>query len=59
VLVDTDYWKGLIQWIDEKLVAEQKISPQDMEIFQLVDTAAEAVSVIEEFYKKYALKPNF
>jgi uncharacterized protein (TIGR00730 family) len=59
VLVDSDYWKGLIQWIKEKLVAEQKISAEDMEIFQLVDTAVEAVAVIEEFYKKYALKPNF
>jgi uncharacterized protein (TIGR00730 family) len=59
VLVDSDYWKGLIQWMEERLVAEQKISAEDMEIFQLVDTAAEAVTVIEEFYKKYALKPNF
>lgn len=59
VLVDSDYWTGLIKWIQEKLVAEQKISPEDMEIFQLVDTAAETVTVIEEFYRKYALKPNF
>jgi uncharacterized protein (TIGR00730 family) len=59
VLVDSDYWKGLIQWIEEKLVAEGKINAEDMEIFQLVDTAAEAVAIIEEFYNKYALKPNF
>jgi uncharacterized protein (TIGR00730 family) len=59
VLVDSDYWKGLIQWIQERLLAEQKISPEDLQIFQLVDSAAEAVTVIEEFYKKYALKPNF
>ncbi len=59
VLVDRDYWKGLVQWIEERLLAEGKISPEDMEIFQLVDSPEEAVGVIEEFYKKYALKPNF
>ncbi|HOX78531.1 MAG TPA: TIGR00730 family Rossman fold protein [Bacteroidales bacterium] len=59
VLVDKKFWQGLITWIEEKLVAEEKISPDDMDIFQLVDTAEEAVKVIEEFYQKYALKPNF
>jgi uncharacterized protein (TIGR00730 family) len=59
VLVDSDYWKGLVRWIEERLLAESKISYEDMEIFQVVDTAEEAATVIEEFYKKYALKPNF
>jgi uncharacterized protein (TIGR00730 family) len=59
VLVDKDFWGGLVRWIEEKMVGEKKISPEDMSIFQVVDTPQEAVSVIEEFYKKYALKPNF
>lgn len=59
VLVDKKFWQGLIAWIKDKLVTEEKISPEDIEIFQLVDTAEEAVKVIEEFYDKYALKPNF
>lgn len=59
VLVDSDYWKGLVQWIEEKLMAEKKINQEDMEIFRLVDTPAEAVGAIEEFYQKYQLKPNF
>ena len=59
VMVDSDYWQGLIQWIEERMLAEKKISPEDMDIFKLVDTPEEAVAVIDEFYKKYALKPNF
>jgi uncharacterized protein (TIGR00730 family) len=59
ILVDRDYWGGLIKWIEEKLLTENKIENEDMQIFQLVDTAEEAVGVIDEFYKKYALKPNF
>ncbi|MBN1340075.1 MAG: TIGR00730 family Rossman fold protein [Bacteroidales bacterium] len=59
VMVDTSYWSGLIGWIKEKLLSEQKISPEDLDIFQAVNTAEEAASIIEEFYKRYALKPNF
>jgi uncharacterized protein (TIGR00730 family) len=59
ILVDKDYWSGLVNWIKEKLLSEDKISSEDMDIFVLVDTAEEAVKIIEEFYQKYALKPNF
>jgi uncharacterized protein (TIGR00730 family) len=59
VLVDKDYWGGLVKWIEDKLVVENKIGRDDMNIFQLVETAQEAVDIIEAFYEKYALKPNF
>lgn len=59
ILVDKDYWKGLVDWIHDRLLAEGKISKEDMEIFQLVDTAEEAATIIENFYNRYALKPNF
>lgn len=59
VLVDSEYWGGLVRWIEEKMAAEKKISPEDLHIFQVVDTAQEAVAIIEDFYKEYTLKPNF
>jgi len=59
ILVVKDYWTGLIDWIEEKLVKEKNIRSDDMKIFTLVDTSEEAVKNIEEFYTKYALKPNF
>lgn len=59
VLVKKAYWSGLVDWIKQNLLAENNIREQDLEIFQVVDTAAEAVEVIDNFYKKYALKPNF
>ncbi|MBW7847056.1 MAG: TIGR00730 family Rossman fold protein [Bacteroidales bacterium] len=59
VLVGKKYWSGLIRWIEERMLEEQNISPDDMNIFTLVDTAEEAVKIIEDFYNKYALKPNF
>lgn len=59
VLISRDYWGGLIDWIKEKMIKEKKISEEDMDIFQVVDTAEEAVEAIDGFYQKYSLKPNF
>jgi len=60
VLVGREFWKGLIDWIDEVVRSEQKnISPEDMDLFTLVDTADEAVGVINDFYSRYLLSPNF
>lgn len=59
VLVSTEYWKGLIDWIHHNMLAEKNISLSDLGIFTLVDTAEEATAIIEEYYNKYALKPNF
>jgi uncharacterized protein (TIGR00730 family) len=59
VMVGKDYWQGLIDWIVQKLLANSTITPEDMNIFSLVDDAVSAVNIIEEYYNKYALKPNF
>ena len=60
VLVGKTYWEGLLVWIKEIMLAkEQNISIEDLDLFNLVDTPAEAVDIINNFYKKYTLKPNF
>ncbi len=59
VLVSERYWGGLIEWIKDKQLSEGKISAEDMDIFKLVNTPEEAVGIIDEFYNKYALRPNF
>ncbi len=59
VMVDKKYWEGLIDWLKSKLIEEENISPEDLNIIHLVDTPEEAVDIIEEFYDKYLLKPNF
>ncbi len=60
ILVGTDYWKGLIQWIKEVMLKEEKnINAEDLDLFVLVDTAKDAVSQIDKFYSKYLLSPNF
>lgn len=60
VLVGKKFWTGLIDWIKEVLLEqENNISQKDLDLFKIVDTAEEAVEVIEDFYLKYMLKPNF
>ncbi len=59
VFVSKAYWSGLVDWIKERMLEEKKISPDDMDLFTVVDTVEEAVEVIDGFYKKYALQPNF
>jgi hypothetical protein len=41
VLVGTDYWAGLIDWIRERLVAEGKVSPQDIDLLCVTDDPLE------------------
>lgn len=60
VLVGSEFWKGMVQWIEKVVQAEEKnISPEDLNLFMVVDTADEAVAVINDFYAKYLLSPNF
>jgi len=59
VLVGSEYWEGLIDWFRKTLLANNMISEEDFEIFHVVDTADEAVKIIKDFYRKYAIKPNF
>jgi len=59
VLVGKEYWEGMVTWIKATLLKEKNISPEDLDLFSIVDTADEAVAQIDKFYSKYLLKPNF
>ena len=60
VLVGTAYWGGLFEWIKNVMLGqEHNISPEDLDLVQLVDDASEAVKIIDDFYHKYSLSPNF
>ena len=59
VLIDRVYWTGLLKWFKETMLAEGNIDKDDFELFHIVDTPDEAVAIINKFYKKYLLKPNF
>jgi uncharacterized protein (TIGR00730 family) len=41
VLVGTDYWAGLLDWIRERLLAEGKVSPSDLDLLYVTDDPLE------------------
>ena len=60
ILFGTEFWSGLINWIKDVLLKEENnISEEDLDLIKIVDSPKEAVKQINEFYKKYHLKPNF
>tara|TARA_B110000908_G_scaffold6148_1_gene7816 strand:+ start:319 stop:1029 length:711 start_codon:yes stop_codon:yes gene_type:complete len=60
VLVGKVYWEGLLAWIKETMLGKEKnISVEDLDLINIVDTPEDAVEIINDFYNKYTLKPNF
>src|SRR5262245_10487050 len=59
VMVGRKYWAGYLEWMKKVLIAEKMIDASDLELFNLVDTPDEVVKVIDEFYSRYLLSPNF
>lgn len=59
VLVGTEYWKKLIEWLEEKLTVDGYISPEDQDLFFLTDDPKEAVEHVCDYYKQRDPEPNF
>jgi len=60
VLVGSAFWSGLLDWIKNVLVEQHLcVNLEDMNLIKIVDSADEVVNVIDQFYKKYDLSPNF
>lgn len=60
ILVGTDFWFGLIEWIKNVVLEKyHNVSSEDMDLIRIVDTEDEVLEVLDTFYKKYALSPNF
>ena len=50
IMMGKDFWSGLVDWISERLLADKLISPEDMDLFHLVDEPEEALSIVQNFY---------
>ncbi|MFB9954613.1 LOG family protein [Cellulomonas denverensis] len=48
VLVGTDYWQGLLDWIGGPVLERGMISEADLALIKLVDDPAEAVRIVAE-----------
>ncbi len=48
ILMDSKYWKRLIDWMNKTLIKARAISKSDLDIFSVVDTPEEALSIIKK-----------
>lgn len=59
VLFGKEYWGGLVEWLKSVVLKERNINPEDLNLFHLVDQPDQAIKVIDDFYARYLLRPNF
>jgi uncharacterized protein (TIGR00730 family) len=48
ILVGSDYWSGLRQWIEKQLRDTARISPDDLDILQIMDDPEEIVAAVKK-----------
>ena len=48
ILVGSDYWNGLIDWIKARLLEDKLISPEDIDILQVIDDPEEVVKAVKK-----------
>ena len=51
VVVGKEYWRGLMDWLKKYMMANDCITPSDLNIFKVVDSAEDVVKIIRKFYK--------
>ncbi len=51
IFVGSEFWNGLVGWFKQQLVDDGMISPGDIDLFKVVDSAEEAVSYLEECHR--------
>jgi uncharacterized protein (TIGR00730 family) len=59
ILVGKSYWGGLMAWLETVMLKERYISPENMDLLYMADTADEVAEHVLHFYAKNSLQPNF
>ena len=59
ILVGTEFWTGLLDWIKSTLLEYKNISPEDINLIHIVDHEDEVLQVLNDFYDEFNLSPNF
>jgi len=58
ILVHAPFWKGLIDWFRDTLVAEGTISPGDLDLILILDKPEEVLQAIFQYYEKRGFEPS-
>ena len=58
ILVGSQFWSGMVEWFKTALLDEKVISPEDMDLIQLIDEPKEVVSAIFKHYESRGFEPS-
>ncbi len=50
VLFGSEYWSGMIDWLNKTMVENKMIKPEDMSIFTVTDSIPEVVRILRSLY---------
>ncbi|MBM1107246.1 TIGR00730 family Rossman fold protein [Aurantibacter crassamenti] len=59
ILVGSEFWGGLVDWVKATMLKAGNISPEDLNLITIADNEDEVVDIINSFYKGHQLSPNF
>lgn len=59
ILMGSEYWGGLIQWMRQTMLAAGTINESDLDFFSMTDEPAVAAERIAQFYEKNMVVTNF
>ena len=52
ILVNINYWTGLLDWLKNTLLAQGMINEENLSLIQLVETKEEVLGLLDKFYPK-------
>lgn len=58
ILVRSDFWKGLLDWMHGTLLAQGMIGPSDLELMQVLDDPQQIVDAIFAHYQTRGFSPS-
>ncbi len=58
ILVGASFWRGLLDWMRDRLVTEGMINPEDLDLMRVIDDPNEVVDAIFNYYEKRGFAPQ-
>jgi uncharacterized protein (TIGR00730 family) len=58
ILVQESYWRGLIDWMKDRMVGEHMIDAVDMDLIKVIDEPSQVVEAIFNHYEKRGFEPS-
>ena len=58
ILVQSEFWQGLLSWIKDSMLKDNTISPEDLDLIQVIDDPKQVVSAIFDYYEGRTFEPS-